>query len=360
MAGQANTVSAHFLAKGIVITAGETHLTIKNIEGQVFQFDKTLPALNNRILEAARESVQGEVSLKADKPYTPVKSQLLKLGVDQESIPAQLLKQLLLLKEKTDEVTETTRDFGESFEGITVGAAGTYVRVTTTDPDEIADLSTHYPEGVATEYDDEILFIYGQYRGAAAGACPPINKGLFQLPEPRYGSECGASSIQGDVPEEGDFDGLTAAEAGETLSAKEKAAREVFNEWCATQRFGDRFTINSCGEFNNPSVMHQFSTGRFRECSSQANAYLFKLVRGKLTTQLLDAAELHGGSISALRAMCLCMKRSKTNARPNWNLFLRLVENALPQCLTYVGGRFVLKTADVAIDECELGDDFDI
>lgn len=106
--------------------------------------------------------------------------------------------------------------------------------------------------------------------------------------------------------------------------------------------------------------MMQFSTGRFRECSSRANAYLFKLVRGNLTTHLLNAAEMHGGYISALRAVCLCMKGSKVNQKPNWDLFLKLVETALPQCLSYIGGRFVLKTADCVVNEFEMGDDFDI
>lgn len=363
MAGN-KTVTSYLAPYGIVLAKEEGNLSIKTTDKSI-AFAANIPGLHLRVLEAVKESQKGAepALLKPDAPYVALNDQLVALGVEEATIPASLLQKFRLMKEATAEVTETTRDFGEAFNGVTITSKGEiYIRMQTSDIDSITELAEKYPNGADSESGDEVLFIYGKFHGATKGYCPPINPDIFEVAPAGFsnddlGAGSRASSQFGDDDEdEDDYSDI----GRERLSAKELHARDVINAWVCRFKFGDRFRINSAGEFETTGVMSQFATQRFAEITMFANPQVFKLKRSALGGRLLDAAEENGGQINALRVAALCMKGSKLNAKPNWPLFLKFLESVVPQSLNYLGGRFVLKTGMIADSDFDAQDDFEI
>jgi hypothetical protein len=364
----AGTKTTAFLStQGVTITKDEDFLTITNQGQIVSQFDVSLPGLHLRVHEAVRESFEGSEGIKTDPPYTPLPSQLKALGVADDNIPASLMAKMKMMRELSTESAITTADHGDMFNGITRNAAGeVYVRFQSSDPNELCDLAEEYPEGQDTEENGEVLFVYGNYKGAAAGYCPPIPKGAFLVagtdeagPRAPEGAAGGIPNDDGAEPgpwAQGEYPDL----GREVLTAEESRARTFLNTWFEGQKFGDRFQINTGGEFEIPGVMHMFATQRFAVQTGFANPSVFKYARAPLSQCLLDTCESNGGQISALRVVAICFKKSKLCGKPDWPLFLKFLGAVVPQCLNYIGGRFVSKDGfNFGFEEDETEGDFD-
>lgn len=362
MASNTNTVAAYFAPLGIELATTPEDFVINN-NGKVTAYDIKHPGLNLRLYAAAKESQQGRRafdSVKADKPYTSLDDQLMRLGVD--PIPEDVLSKYRAMKPLTKEASITNVDFGEGFEGQTEMGSDIYIRVTTDDyVNVIVPLEEKYPEGITTVVDDDIRFIFGSYPGAASGFCPPISAEVFKVADPEPEPEKPKHTPPPPPPQHEDpresynprdqRDYFNADERNyygefgddlnaEVLTPEEESYREVFNSWAMTQEHGERFQIDSTGAFANPTVYNSFKTMRFDHIVKQANPYFYKQVAARCVQKLHEEVEKSDGRMTALKTVAICRMYSKLGRRPNWPIFLKFLQCAVPTCLQYVNQGF--------------------
>lgn len=310
------------------------------------------PDLHTRIKTCVQLHLKSKgtaLEVKPDLPYTRVDDQVSTI-VDE--VPPSTPECHKILKDiREGPMTETTRDYGEAFIGEYEENGEVYVRVETSDFMACKEMMDKYPSGRVEEEGEHVLFVYGKFRGAKEGLCPPINPVIFTgSTEPKDESLEKLKAI-GQEYKDLIAEQHTMAQAVDPAQLKQV---QRINDWLNTQQYGHYFNVGVDGQLTNSKGLGDayLRQGRFNSRLTLVNKKAVVDREHKFFGGLHRYNDAVGGHTKACRILAMAMDAShmgKIDGKMCWDYstFLHLVLRAAMKVYYIKQGRYVPKDASV-------------
>lgn len=311
------------------------------------------PDLHTRIAQCVQDflALKGTaIEVKPDLPYTTVEDQIAGIGLEVPPSSPECHKILKDLRES--EPTTTTKDYGDAFIGEYIREDEVYVRLESSDFAACKEMMDKYPMGKVYEKEGDVLvFVYGCFRGASSGLCPPINPAVFAGATEPFDESLDKLKAIGQ-----EYKDLVAEQEAPTNSVDPALLRQVqrVNDWLNAQKYGHYFNVGVDGQLVNPRGLGDayLRQGRFNGFLAALNK---KAARDRETAffgKVHRYNDAVAGHTKASRIIAYAIEGShtgKVQGKDYWDysMFLHLILRAAMKVYQIKDGKYLPKDASV-------------